>query len=253
MRSFRKFREKVRRADEEASMQYLRQFSAVALLIACFVILYPSGVFAQECDAIDILVTTTPAPPSTADTWKVHLSELKSSAGGVVDLVLIGDSLAQAWDAKMFLPMRVVNLGVGGDKTQEVLWRLAVPAWSKLKPRKVLIILGTNNLSAGDKPCAISAGLSKVIKRVASIWHSAQIGFLEIPPRGRRFLELNDYRIQVNAAVRLIRGVKTINVDDEITCGWRDGCPNYSDDGLHFSEAGYLVILNSVKKALLEK
>jgi hypothetical protein len=47
-------------------------------------------------------------------------------------------------------------------------------------------MLGTNNLSVGDSPCAIIAGLIRVIERVEAIWPSTQIGFLEISPRGQR-------------------------------------------------------------------
>jgi len=216
--------------------------------IICAVIVYPSVVFAQSCDEIDKLITSTPAPPHYPGAWRAHLEQLKSVKRGVVDLVLIGDSSAQRWDTKMWSPMHVVNLGVGGDRTQDVLWRLASTEWSKLRPRKVLIILGTNNLTS-DKVCAIIFGLVQVFKRVAAIWPSTQIGFLEIPPRGPRFLEYNDSRMQINAAVRHVPGIKTINVDDAITCGWQEPCTNYLDDG-HFSEAGYRVILKSVTIAL---
>ena len=230
---------------------YLRRFLRLGPIptIICAVILYPSVVSAQSCDEIDKLITSTPAPPHYPGGWMAYLEELKFAKRGVVDLVLIGDSLAGAWDTKMWSPMHVVNLGVGGDRIQDVLWRLGSREWSKLRPRKVLIILGTNNLSS-DKVCAINFGLVQVFKRVAAIWPSTQIGFLEIPPRGPRFLERNDSRTQINAAVRHVPGVKAINVDDAITCGWQEPCANYLDDNLHFTEAGYQVILKSVMSAL---
>ncbi len=229
---------------------YLQRSLCLALIptIIFAVISYPSCASAQPCDEVDKLITSTPAPPHYSAGWNAYLEELKFAKRGVVDLVLIGDSLAQAWDTKMWSPMRVVNLGVGGDRTQDVLWRLGSREWQKLRPRKVLIILGTNNFI--DKVCAINFGLLQVFKRVAAIWPSTQIGFLEIPPRGPRFLDYNDSRTQINAAVRHIPGIKAINVDDAITCGWHVPCQNYLDDNLHFTEAGYRVLFKSVLSAL---
>jgi lysophospholipase L1-like esterase len=223
-----------------------RQSPILKILFA--IILYPSAVFAQSCDEVDKLVTATPAPPHYAAAWRTYLEQLKFAKRTTVDLVLIGDSLAERWDTKMWLPINVVNLGVGGDRIQDALWRLGSREWSKLKPRKVLIILGTNNLNF-DKVCAINFGLGKVFKRVAAIWPSTQIGFLEIPPRGPQFLQFNDSRTRINEAMRHVPGVKAINVDDVITCGWQEPCANYSD-GVHFTQAGYQVILKSVKDAL---
>ena len=230
---------------------YLQRFLYLGRIraIVCAAILCPSVVSAQPCDKIDKLLTSTPTPPHYAGGWRAYLEEFKSVKRGVVDLVLVGDSLVQGWDTKMWSPMHVVNLGVGGDRTQDVLWRLVSREWSKLRPRKVLIIVGTNNLRS-DKACAIIFGLVQVFKRVGVIWPSAQIGFLEIPPRGSQFLDYNNSRTQINAAVRHVPGIKTINVDDAITCGWQEPCANYLDDKLHFTEAGYRVILKTVISVL---
>jgi lysophospholipase L1-like esterase len=132
-----------------------------------------------------------------------------------------------------------------------VLWRLASPEWSKLKPTNVVIILGTNNLGAHDKPCAVIAGLKKVIERVKLIWPSTQVVFLEITPRGAAFLEYNGDRVEINAAIRDLAGIKTINVDDEITCGWQTAgqCPNYKTDNWHFSALGYQLIFKHLMRA----
>jgi lysophospholipase L1-like esterase len=232
-------------------MRLERLYAIFIAVIAYVAILYPLTATAQACDKVDELVTATPAPPSSAVAWRTYLEETHFAVRADVDLVLIGDSLAKNWDPKMLLPMRVLNLGIWGDKTQNVLWRLAFPKWSNIRPRKVLIILGTNNLK--DRPCAIVFGLVKVFKRVASIWPSAQIGYLEIPPRGTHFLDYNDNRMRINAAIRKVPGIKSISVDNEITCEWQEPCSNYLVDNLHFSEAAYRVILTSVERVLFKK
>ena len=107
----------------------------------------------------------------------------------------------------MWEPKRVLNLGLGGDDTQRVLWRLSSPKLAKLKPRHVLIILGTNNLGF-NKACAISEGLKRVIRRTAKLWPSTQIAFLEIPPKGAQFMYKNDDRTKVNDSIRSASGHK---------------------------------------------
>jgi lysophospholipase L1-like esterase len=109
----------------------------------------------------------------------------------------------------------------------------------------VFIMLGTNNLP-DSKPCAVIAGLKKVIEHVKSAWPVAQVVLLEIPPRGKGFLEYNHSRVEINDAMQKV--IKTVNVDDEITCGWEEQgtsgpCPNYALDKLHFSPVGYRIIL----------
>jgi platelet-activating factor acetylhydrolase IB subunit beta/gamma len=236
------------RKNGKADQRVKRVFRFWISLIVCTTILYPSGVFAQACSGLDI--TTTPAPSPSPRSRELYLTQLHSVVSTDVDLILLGDSLAESWDTRMFQPMSVVNLGVAGDKIQNVLWRLASPEWSKLKPSSIFIMLGTNNLRA--KPCAVIDGLTKVVERVKSIWPSTKAVFLEITPRGQGFFEYNSDRVEINAAMRNVPGIKTINVDDEITCGWQSAgeCASYKTDNLHFSAAGYEIILKRLKQAL---
>jgi hypothetical protein len=79
--------------------------------------------------------------------------------GGPVDFLLIGDSLVEMWPQEAwtasFPDTTVLNLGVGGDTTQNVLWRLSKMPLTRIQPRRVALLIGTNNLSHKDKPCAI--------------------------------------------------------------------------------------------------
>jgi lysophospholipase L1-like esterase len=228
-----------------------RLFYFAIWAIVSAVILNPAVVSAETCSAD---LTTTAAPPPTPRSLELYLKSLHSAVGPDVDLILLGDSLAEFWDTKMLKPISVVNLGMAGDKTQNVIWRLLSPRWSMLTPRNVFIMLGTNNLTVDDQPCAIIAGLKTVIKRARTLWPLAKIILLEITPRGHDFLDFNNRRVAVNIAMRNIPDIKTINVDDEITCGWRQGgwqaCRNYQPGNVHFSAAGYEVILKRLKTVL---
>ena len=93
-----------------------------------------------------ILTTLLLALPATAETkphsaikpeprsggWmKRHESFNKRVAQGNCDLIFIGDSITQGWEgrgkgvwAKYYAKRNAVNLGIGGDRTQHVIWRL---------------------------------------------------------------------------------------------------------------------------------
>lgn len=62
---------------------------------------------------------------------KRHESFNERVKQGNVDLVFIGDSITQGWEgagkgvwAEFYAKRNAVNLGIGGDRTQHVLWRL---------------------------------------------------------------------------------------------------------------------------------
>ncbi len=224
-------------------------FVAIAIYVTASL---ATTAFAETCDKFDELIATTPSPPNDAAHWRLFAQEFATSTQVNDDLLLIGDSLVEFWPDTSLSPLRVANFGVGGDQTQHVLWRLSAPKLQKLMPRKVLIVIGTNNLTANSPPCAIIAGITKIIQTAKKIWPSAGLVFLEIPPRGVGFVFKNDERQEVNAAIRKIGGVKTINADDVLTCGWHDPCANYNDDKIHFSQVGYQLLGQTMKSALFQ-
>ena len=84
--------------------------------IACTLVATSSAKASSICDEADKLVTSTPAPPTLPQTWKIYLDQTKLAVHTDADIVLIGDSLVQFWDTKTWAPIRAVNLGVAGDR-----------------------------------------------------------------------------------------------------------------------------------------
>ncbi len=68
---------------------------------------------------------------------------------GPIDVLLVGDSITMQWGAawtKHFPQLKTVNIGIGGDKTQNVLWRLDHGGVAGLEPRVVILLIGNNNM-----------------------------------------------------------------------------------------------------------
>jgi len=204
---------------------------------------------AEDCPGV--ATTTTPLPYSVPALEAIFQSEIGNIPGRKsADLVLVGDSLVQQWDVKLFRPRAAFNFGVGGDRTQNVLWRLEMPQLMALRPKDVVVLLGTNNLTAGDEPCAIVAGLQKVLAAAASVWPRARLWFIDIPPRGDGFAFRDAARKQTNAGLQGLKPLRTIDVDDAISCNGKQPCGNYIADNLHFSPAGYGVLTRLVTSAI---
>ncbi|KSV61853.1 hypothetical protein N183_36855 [Sinorhizobium sp. Sb3] len=172
------------------------------------------------------------------------------------DVVMIGDSIAQQWRsegaAKAFGTPLILNLGVGGDKTQNVLWRMNDMPLHEIFPKIVVILVGANNLIAGYAPADIALGVEEIAKKAKQTWPSADLRVVNILPQGDAF----DFRDQDrenanelldNAAVHI--GYRFVNTDDAgLTCNHSAPCANYRPDNLHLSPAGYEFITKAIQR-----
>jgi len=86
------------------------------------------------------------------DSWlKIHEGLVKTIQAnpGPVDVLLVGDSITIQWGAswaKQFPDRKAVNIGIGGDKTQNVLWRLDHGGVDGLQPKTIVLMIGNNNM-----------------------------------------------------------------------------------------------------------
>ena len=84
-------------------------------------------------------------------TWldtHAKLVEVAQASKGPIDVLLVGDSITMQWAAawqKHFGTLKTVNIGIGGDKTQNVLWRLDHGGVDGLEPKLVVLMIGNNN------------------------------------------------------------------------------------------------------------
>jgi beta-glucosidase len=109
---------------------------------------------------------------------------------GNVDLVLIGDSITQGWEGggkkvweEFYAKRNAVNLGIGGDRTQHVLWRLDNGNIEGIKPKAAVLMIGTNNSGANTSE-QIAAGVKAIVEKLRTKLPETKILVLAIFPRG---------------------------------------------------------------------
>ena len=71
---------------------------------------------------------------------------------GPCDIAFIGDSITQGWEGNgknvwtnYYGNRKCLNFGVGGDKTEHVLWRFENGQLDGIKPKAAVLMIGTNN------------------------------------------------------------------------------------------------------------
>ncbi len=224
-----------------------------------------------ECHAQNVEFVSTPKLPNRVIGLQNALKKFERAPADA-EILLIGDSLAEAWDViglAAALGKTVANLGVGGDRTQTILWRLDQMDRTKFDPTDILLLAGTNNLSDRDPACAIGAGLAQIGAKIHDAWPNAHLWVLETPPRGLDFAEkmpdrLDMYRIMEE---QLDFEATFLNFDAELTCGvgsfpesyfdpipYRQRppspCANYRQDLAHLEPAGYELLTQKLTERL---
>ena len=195
---------------------------------------------------IDVRVTTTPSPPPFADSWRRHEMLMARRPQEPVDVMLVGDSLAEFWPDELWRPLKVFNFGVRADKTQQALWRLEQLPAASIDSRHAVVMLGTNNLGAGDTPAGIAAGVAAVVAAVVRVSPRAQVWVVAVPPCGPGFQFRADDRRRANAILSGLEGFKTIDAEAALTSGLSPE-QHYQEDGIHLTSVGYRLLLGLVR------
>src|SRR5687768_10727143 len=134
------------------------------------------------------------AAPRLDQGWKDRqalLNKRAPEAGEKCELVFIGDSITQGWEgegkqvwADNFAKYNAVNLGIGGDRTQHVLWRLDNGNLEGLKPKAAVVMIGTNNSNGEDNTVEqIAAGVRAIVQKLRTKLPSTKILLIPIFPR----------------------------------------------------------------------
>ncbi len=185
-------------------------------------------------------------------TWNQrHEANVKRIHEGKVDLLFVGDSITEGWGnnpvwQKTYAPRQAANIGIGGDTTENVLWRLENGEVEGISPKVAVLLIGTNNFGLeGHSPDQVAKGVAAVVQSLRRKLPSTKIVLLAIFPRDEK----------PGADIR--KKIKTVNdqiakLDDRKNVHYLDIGPKLSNpdgslskeimpDFLHLSEKGYQI------------
>ena len=202
-------------------------------------------------------------PVPRDDRWKKRHDLINERVKAMPDakLVFIGDSITQGWEGngrevweKYYTPRKTLNLGIGGDRTQHVLWRLENGNLEGIKPKAAVIMIGTNNSNRQDNTAEeIADGITAIVHKLRKATPDTKILLLAVFPRGEK---PNDQREKIAAVNKTVSklddgehvfyldiGANLMNPDGTIT---KDVMPDF----LHLSKKGYEIWAQSIEAKL---
>jgi lysophospholipase L1-like esterase len=198
------------------------------LILPLAVLLLASNVIAQNATPTTAAATPAapaPLPVQRADVaapkldpktgapqegfMKSHESFVAIAKEGKAQLVFLGDSITAGWKSQpaiweaAFAKYSPANFGIGGDRTQHVLWRIENGEFDGIKPKTVVMMIGTNNSGTKENSAEeVAAGIKKIITAIHKRTPATKILLLAIFPRGAT--EANNPGRDKNKAVNAI-------------------------------------------------
>jgi len=245
--------------------------SSFTFAVAAVVLALPA--FGQD-EPKNLALSPAPHP----GTEKEHERFNEISKQGEAPLVFLGDSITEGWAGpgktaweKYWGPMKAVNFGISGDRTEHILWRLQNGNYDGLKPKLTVLMIGTNNTGHqwramkehqgevyNSSAEQTAQGVEAIVKLLKEKQPQMKILVLAIFPRGA---DRNDKMRQRNEATnkaiaRLADGKTVYYMDINQDFLEKDGTLSREimPDLLHPNAAGYEIwsqaIMGKVKQLM---
>lgn len=189
------------------------------------------------------------------------------------EIVLIGDSITHFWGgppvsrqqrgtnawASTFGDRRVLNLGFGWDRTQNVLWRLDHGELDGTHPKVVVLNIGSNNFSRtrnarANTPAEVAEAIGLICRRVQQKSPASRIIVMGVLPRG--FQPDDSYRTRIAALNELLARqfarqpmIRFLDISGQIVARDAVLSKDIMSDGVHPTEAGYAIWGKALLKA----
>ncbi len=206
---------------------------------------------------------TTPAPRDKNWMKRHDLINERAKATKDTQLLMIGDSITQGWEgngkdvwAKHYAPRKALNLGIGGDRTQHVLWRLDNGNIDGVNPKAAVIMIGTNNSNRDDNTAEeIADGITAIVKKLRLRLPNTKLLVLAVFPRGEKPNPQREKIAKVNEIVSKLADDKSIFYMDIGPKFLADGGMLPKDvmpDFLHLSPKGYQIWADAIEGKLKE-
>jgi len=167
-------------------------------------------------------------------------------------IVFLGDSLTEfcQWN-ELLKNNDVVNRGVGGDTTKNVLIRLDSILQSK--PKKILIMIGINDIMTGADITVILDNYNKIINSIKEKTPDTKIIIQNILPITNisNHESKNIYIKEINQSISKIakdNNIEYIDINEKLIA--KDGQLNkdFTIDGIHLNAQGYDIWKQTIER-----
>ena len=227
----------------------------VLVLLGC------SVVWAEEMPNVNPAAVARPRN----DWIEAHDRLVKRAKEGNIDLLFLGDSITAGWGSpnggaaiwkERYEPLKAVNFGIGGDRTEHVLWRIRNGELDGYQPKVVVLLIGTNNRSQQHSASQIAGGIEAIVREIREKSPATKILVMGVfPTDWKAESPARALLAEVNQAVAKLDDGKNVFFLD-IGTGFLepDGkiLPATMPDALHLTSAGYKIWADGMQAKLNE-
>jgi lysophospholipase L1-like esterase len=163
---------------------------AVWVLFGCVMVVVAGATTLPQNNKVNTAIVPE---PGGSETWHAkHRAMSARAKEGHVDLIYIGDSIVGnwKWDGERvwdyyYAKRNGLVLGISGDRTQQVLWRLQHGNIDGISPKLAIVMIGQNNgpFNTGEE---IGAGVAAIVQTLREKLPETKILVLAIFPRGEK-------------------------------------------------------------------
>ena len=195
---------------------------------------------------------------------ELHQSFLARGKAGPIGILFLGDSITEGWNKapnvwkEHYGNFDPANFGIGGDRTEHVLWRIANGELDGIHPKVLVLLIGTNNI--GNTAAEIAAADTKIVEEIRKKLPDTKLLLMGIFPRGAdpenpaTALMRDRIKIVNEQLAKLDDGNKTRFLDISEKYLNADGIIRYSmmPDALHPTAIGYKIWADTMQPLLDE-
>ncbi len=193
----------------------------------------------------------------TSKYWNLKVNKFNDETPMLKEgqIVFFGDSLTDLCNLNNYYPqMLTINRGISGDTSHGVLLRLSEIV--ALKPSKVVLLIGTNDILYGKPIKSTISNIRKILTRLLSET-SAKLYVESVYPLGMFRKRFNNKVIKLNALIKNLckeLNITYINLYPLLLNAEKSGLnTKFSVDGIHLNKHGYEKITPLISKYLNDK
>jgi len=186
--------------------------------------------------------------PMTKPGWMERHESMNTKARqGKIDLIYIGDSIVQryegvgkhVWD-HYYASRNALNLGISGDRTQHVIWRLDHGNIEGINPKLAIVMIGQNN-GGHNTASEIAEGVTEVVKIIRTKLPKTKILLLGIFQRREKPTPERAVLAEANTIISKLADTSTSYMDINSVFVQPDGTipASLMPDFEHPSELGF--------------
>ncbi|MDA7507879.1 sulfatase-like hydrolase/transferase [Akkermansiaceae bacterium] len=203
--------------------------------------------------------------PRKDEWWMKRHQSMNKNAKKPHDLLFIGDSITQGWEGsgkgtweKYYGNRKALNLGISGDRTEHVIWRLDNGNLRNQKKAKAAVVMiGTNNTGhIMQDPTEVRDGVERIVSTLRARCPQAKILLLGVFPRGvkpddakrKNNLEINKFISELHNGER----IHYLDISDKFLTAEGILTKQVMPDALHPRQKGYEIWAEAIEPKLKE-